>query len=144
MNLKQIKLFNLPALLTIALMGCVSDSSFNNTSLTDSTTILEEKANIEKNNQNHLNAKSINGVWCITINNNSCQLFTTHTKQGKYYLASAKSCSSPMHDAAVWNVKDHKLNIYNKRNELIVSLENTDNNNFNGTTTEGISIVMSR
>lgn len=151
MNLKRIKFLSLPVLLTIALAGCVSDSSYDNSATNNIANITEEATTTQNNNSDQITDKNINGVWRITMNNISCQLITTHTKQGKYYLASSRSCPEPIHRVSAWKVTDNKLNLYNKQNELILTLEkpmlDIDDNSdvfLTGTSAEGSTINMSR
>lgn len=153
MDLKQVKLLGFPILLTFALTGCVSMPDYINAPSANTTNISEESTVLQKNNVNmtRLDSKSINGMWKISINGAICQLSTTHTKQGKYYLASARSCPVPLHDVAAWQVSNEKLVLYDNQNNVIVSLskplleeDNIDDMVLNGTLDDSTLVTMSR
>lgn len=142
MFLKQFKVSCFPILMSILLTGCIP---------TPSTDITEESQIPQLNNEESiaLNANLINGVWQIAVNDATCQLSTTHTKQGQYYLASARSCPAPLHDAVAWQVKDNSFILYGRDNKAIVTLtkpsEPSDNDAFlSGSTDDGVMVTMSR
>lgn len=153
MDLKQAKLFGFPILLFFALTGCVSRSGYINSPSINTTNISQGNISPQNNNVNmsHLDSKFINGVWKISINGALCQLSTTHTKQGKYYLASARSCPEPLHNVTAWQVSDEKLMLYDNQDNIIVSLvkplvaeDNNDGIVLNGTIDDTILVTMSR
>lgn len=67
-------------------------------------------------------AQTINGAWHLTIGQEVCQIFTSHTKLHQGYRASTRQCPLPFNMVHGWAVKDNMLILFNSANESLVSL----------------------
>jgi hypothetical protein len=87
---------------------------------------------------------SVAGVWNATVSGQSCKVATPQTKFGAGYRAGPLRCPAPLDGVKSWNVAGKQLALYDESGGVLARLYSTAAERFDGQTTSGQAISLSR
>ena len=87
---------------------------------------------------------SVAGVWSVSLAGQSCKVATPQTKYGQGFRAGPLKCPGEMANVKSWNVAGKQLSLYDENGATIARLFTTTPGRFDGQTTGGSPISLSR
>lgn len=87
---------------------------------------------------------SVAGVWTANVSGQSCKVATPQTKFGAGYRAGPLRCPAPLDGVKSWNVAGKQLALYDESGGVLARLYSTSGERFDGQTTSGVPISLSR
>ena len=87
---------------------------------------------------------SVAGVWNASVSGQSCRVATPQTKFGQGYRAGPLGCPAPMDGVKSWNVAGKQLSLYDESGNALARLYSSGAERFDGQTTSGQPISLSR
>lgn len=84
------------------------------------------------------------GVWNVSVGGQSCRVATPRTKFGQGYRAAPLRCPAPLDGVKSWAVQGSQMILYNESGSQVASLSSSGSEKFNGTTSSGSPISLSR
>ncbi|WP_144861168.1 protease inhibitor Inh/omp19 family protein [Mesorhizobium sp. J18] len=91
-----------------------------------------------------ISAGSVAGVWTVNVAGQSCRVATPQTKFGQGYRAGPLRCPAPLDGVKSWNVEGGQLAFYDESGGVLARLSSSGNEQFNGQTSTGQPISLSR
>lgn len=91
-----------------------------------------------------VSAGGVAGVWNVNVGGQTCRVATPQTKFGQGYRAGPLRCPSPMDGVKSWNVEGSQLSFYDESGQALARLSSAGSQNFNGQTSSGLPISLSR
>ena len=87
---------------------------------------------------------SVAGVWTASVAGQSCKVATPQTKFGAGYRAGPLRCPAPLDGVKSWNVSGKQLALYDESGGVLARLYSTSGERFDGQTSSGQPISLSR
>lgn len=87
---------------------------------------------------------SIAGVWSVSVGGASCRVATPQTRFGAGYRAGPLKCPAPADGIRSWNVSGKQLTFYDDSGSPIANLYASGASRFDGQTTSGQPISLTR
>lgn len=87
---------------------------------------------------------SVAGVWNASMGGQSCKVATPQTKYGQGYRAGPLRCPGELANLASWSVNGKQLVLYDASGGTVASLYSSGQGRFDGQTTGGQSLSLSR
>lgn len=87
---------------------------------------------------------SVAGVWNVSVGGQSCKVATPQTKYGQGFRAGVLKCPGEMANVKSWNVAGKQLSLYDENGTTVARLFTTTPGRFDGQTTGGSPISLSR
>ncbi|MIL09727.1 hypothetical protein BZU93_28105 [Salmonella enterica subsp. enterica] len=87
---------------------------------------------------------SVAGVWNVSVAGSSCRVATPQTKFGAGYRAGPLKCPAPADGIRSWNVSGKQLTLFDDGGSPIAKLYASGVGRFDGQTTSGQPISLSR
>ena len=87
---------------------------------------------------------SVAGVWSVSLAGQNCKVATPQTKYGQGFRAGPLKCPGEMANVKSWNVAGKQLSLYDENGATIARLFTTTPGRFDGQTTGGSPISLSR
>ena len=87
---------------------------------------------------------SVAGVWSVSLAGQNCKVATPQTKYGQGFRAGPLKCPGEMANVKSWNVAGKQLSLYDESGATIARLFTTTPGRFDGQTTGGSPITLSR
>jgi hypothetical protein len=87
---------------------------------------------------------SVVGAWSASVSGQSCQLITSLTKLGANNRAASRQCAAPINNVKSWNVAGKQLSLYDESGSAVATLYSGGDGKFNGQTSTGLPISLSR
>lgn len=87
---------------------------------------------------------SVAGVWSVSLSGQNCKVATPQTKYGQGFRAGPLKCPGEMANVKSWNVAGKQLSLYDESGATIARLFTTTPGRFDGQTTGGSPISLSR
>lgn len=84
------------------------------------------------------------GVWNVSVGGQSCRVATPRTKFGQGYRAAPLRCPAPLDGVKSWAVQGNQMILYNESGSQVASLSSSGPEKFNGTTSSGSPVSLSR
>jgi hypothetical protein len=84
------------------------------------------------------------GVWNVSVGGQSCRVATPRTKFGQGYRAAPLRCPAPLDGVKSWAVQGSQMILYNESGSQVASLSSSGPEKFNGTTSSGSPVSLSR
>jgi Protease inhibitor Inh len=84
------------------------------------------------------------GVWNVSLAGQNCKVATPQTKYGQGFRAGPLKCPGEMANVKSWNVAGKQLSLYDESGATIARLFTTTPGRFDGQTTGGSPISLSR
>jgi hypothetical protein len=91
-----------------------------------------------------VSAGSVAGVWNVSVAGQMCRVATPQTKFGQGFRAGPLGCPPPLNGLKSWNVSGKQLAFYDETGNVIARLYSTGGERFDGQTTTGQPISLSR
>lgn len=91
-----------------------------------------------------LTVGSVAGVWSATVAGQGCRVATPQTRFGQGYRAGPLRCPAPLDGVKSWNVAGKQLTLYDNDGGAIARLYSSGGERFDGQTTSGQPISLSR
>ena len=91
-----------------------------------------------------LTPTSIAGVWNAMVAGQGCKVATPQTKFGAGYRAGPLRCPAPVDGVKSWNVGGKQLTLYDQDGGTLARLYSSGGEKFNGQTSNGLPISLSR
>ncbi len=91
-----------------------------------------------------LTPSSVAGVWNASVSGQSCKVATPQTKFGQGYRAGPLRCPAPLDGVKSWNVSGKQLSLYDADGGTLARLYSAGGENFNGQTSSGQPISLTR
>ena len=91
-----------------------------------------------------ISAGGVAGVWNVNVGGQTCRVATPQTKFGQGYRAGPLRCPAPIDGVKSWNVEGSQLSLYDENGQALARLSSSGAKNFNGQTTSGQPISLSR
>lgn len=91
-----------------------------------------------------ITAGSVAGVWNATVAGQGCRIATPQTKFGQGFRAGPLRCPAPLDGVKSWNVEGKQLALYDETGVVIARLYSSGGERFDGQTTSGLAISLSR
>jgi len=91
-----------------------------------------------------LTTASVAGVWNASVSGQSCRVATPQTKFGAGYRAGPLRCPAPVDSVKSWNVAGKQLSLYDESGSVVARLYSSGPEKFNGQTSTGLPITLSR
>ncbi len=95
-------------------------------------------------NAPELTPGSVAGVWNATVAGQGCRVATPQTKFGQGYRAGPLRCPAPLDTVKSWNVEGKQLALYDQSGSVLARLYSSGNERFDGQTTTGMPISLTR
>ena len=89
-------------------------------------------------------AGSVAGVWNATVSGQTCKVATPQTKFGSGFRAGPLRCPAPVDGVKSWNVAGKQLSLYDENGTVLATLYSSGPAQFNGQTSTGLPISLSR
>ncbi len=89
-------------------------------------------------------AGGVAGVWNASLAGQSCRIATPQTKYGQGYRAGPLRCPGTLANLASWSVNGKQLVLYDANGSTLASLYSTGPSRFDGQTTTGQQLSLSR
>lgn len=87
---------------------------------------------------------SVAGVWNASVQGQSCKVATPQTKFGAGFRAGPLHCPAPLDGVKSWNVAGKQLALYDADGGVLARLYSSGGERFDGQTTSGLPISLSR
>ncbi len=87
---------------------------------------------------------AVAGVWNASVGGQSCRIATPQTSFGPGYRAAPLSCPAPISGLKAWSAKGKQLVLYDENGTQIASLYSSGGSKFDGQTTDGKPISLTR
>lgn len=87
---------------------------------------------------------SVAGVWNASVSGQSCRIATPQTRFGQGYRAGPLRCPAPLDGVKSWNVEGKQLALYDVNGSLLARLYSSGANRFDGQTSSGQPVSLSR
>ncbi|WP_336070198.1 protease inhibitor Inh/omp19 family protein [Nitratireductor rhodophyticola] len=87
---------------------------------------------------------AVAGVWSVNVAGQSCRVATPQTKFGSGYRAGPLRCPAPIDGVKSWNVEGKQLAFYDANGSVLARLYSSGAGRFDGQTTSGQPISLSR
>jgi len=87
---------------------------------------------------------SVVGAWSASVSGQNCQLITSLTKLGSNNRAASRQCAAPINNVKSWNVSGKQLSLYDESGSAVATLYSAGAGKFNGQTSTGLPISLSR
>jgi hypothetical protein len=84
------------------------------------------------------------GAWNASVSGQSCQLITSLTKLGSNNRAASRQCAAPVNGVKAWNVAGKQLSLYDEGGSVVARLYSSGPEKFDGQTSTGLPISLSR
>ncbi len=84
------------------------------------------------------------GVWNVSVAGQSCRVATPRTKFGQGYRAAPLRCPAPLDGVKSWAVQGNQMVLYNDAGSQVASLSSTGPEKFDGTTSTGSPVSLTR
>lgn len=84
------------------------------------------------------------GSWNTSVSGSSCQVFLSLTKFGNASRGGSRGCSGDMQRMRSWDVQGSQVVMFDETGNQLASLYSSGANRFDGQTTSGQSISLSR
>ena len=91
-----------------------------------------------------ITAGSVAGVWNASVSGQSCRIATPQTRFGQGYRAGPLRCPAPLDGVKSWNVEGKQLALYDGNGSILARLYSSGGNRFDGQTTSGQQVSLSR
>jgi hypothetical protein len=91
-----------------------------------------------------LTAASVAGVWNASVSGQSCKVATPQTKFGSGFRAGPLHCPAPIDGIKSWNVAGKQLTLYDENGGTLARLYSSGGEKFDGQTSNGLPISLSR
>ena len=91
-----------------------------------------------------LTTGSVAGVWNATVSGQTCKVATPQTKFGAGFRAGPLRCPAPVDGVKSWNVSGQQLSLYDESGSVLARLQASGPGQFNGQTSTGLPISLSR
>jgi hypothetical protein len=91
-----------------------------------------------------LTAGSVAGVWSVSVSGQSCKVATPQTKFGQGFRAGPLHCPPPIDGIKSWNVAGKQLTLYDESGSALARLYSSGAARFDGQTTSGLPISLTR
>lgn len=91
-----------------------------------------------------LTTSSVAGVWNASVSGQSCRVATPQTKFGAGYRAGPLRCPAPVDGVKSWNVAGKQLSLYDESGGVVARLYSSGPEKFDGQTSSGLPISLSR
>ena len=91
-----------------------------------------------------LTAGSVAGVWNASVSGQSCKIATPQTKFGAGFRAGPLRCPAPVDGVKSWNVAGNQMSLYDENGSALATLSSSGAGQFNGQTSTGLPISLSR
>lgn len=98
----------------------------------------------ESANVPDLTTGNVVGAWTASVSGQSCQLITSLTKLGSNNRAASRQCLAPVNGVKSWNISGKQLSLYDESGSVIANLHSSGDGKFNGQTSTGLPISLSR
>ena len=92
----------------------------------------------------YLTTANVAGVWNASVSGQSCRVATPQTKFGSGYRAGPLRCPAPVDGVKSWNVAGKQLSLYDESGSVVATLYSSGEGKFNGQTSTGLPISLSR
>lgn len=87
---------------------------------------------------------SVVGSWKTSAAGVNCQMFLTLTKYGENSRGGTRGCAGELASMRGWDVAGKQLLIYDETGNRLAVLYSTGTERFDGQTTEGLAVSLSR
>jgi len=84
------------------------------------------------------------GAWKASVSGQSCQMITSLTKLGSNNRAASRGCAEPIAGVKSWNVAGKQLSLYDESGSVVARLYSSGPEKFDGQTSTGLPISLSR
>lgn len=91
-----------------------------------------------------LTTGTVVGAWNASVSGQSCQLITSLTKLGSNNRAASRGCATPVNGVKSWNVAGKQLSLYDETGSVVARLYSSGAEKFDGQTSTGLPISLSR
>ncbi|WP_295814460.1 protease inhibitor Inh/omp19 family protein [uncultured Nitratireductor sp.] len=103
-----------------------------------------QMAAIDPSTAAEVSTGSVAGVWSVNVAGQSCRVATPQTKFGSGYRAGPLRCPAPIDGVKSWNVEGKQLAFYDANGSVLATLYSSGSGRFDGQTTSGQPISLSR
>ncbi len=119
-------------------------SQFPNAPGTDGQSGNTQVASLPPESSPDVTVGSVAGVWTASIGGETCRVVTPQTKYGQGYRAGPLRCPGELANLGSWAVNGKQLVLYDKAGGTVASLYSAGEGRFNGQTTGGQAVSLSR
>ncbi len=84
------------------------------------------------------------GAWKVTTEGSSCQMFMALTKWSSGFRAASRGCPGDAANVSAWNVSGQQVLLTDTNGNRVATLFSSGNGRFDGQTTGGRAISLSR
>jgi hypothetical protein len=84
------------------------------------------------------------GAWKVTTAGSSCQMFMALTKWTGGFRAASRGCPGDAASVAAWDVQGQQVILSDSSGNKVATLFSSGSGSFNGQTTSGAAITLSR
>ena len=91
-----------------------------------------------------LTVSGVAGVWNVNVAGQSCKVATPQTKYGQGFRAGPLRCPGEVANVKSWNVSGKQLTLYDESGSAVARLFSSGGAGFNGQTTGGSAISLTR
>lgn len=84
------------------------------------------------------------GVWNVSVAGQSCRVATPQTRFGQGFRAGPLGCPAPLNGLKSWNVSGSQLAFYDENGDVLARLYSTGGERYDGQTSTGQPISLSR
>jgi hypothetical protein len=91
-----------------------------------------------------LTTGNVVGAWNASVSGQNCQLITSLTKLGSNNRAASRACAAPVSGVKSWNVSGKQLSLYDESGSAVATLYSSGPEKFDGQTSTGVPISLSR
>jgi len=95
-------------------------------------------------NAPEISAGSVAGVWNATVSGQSCRVATPQTRFGQGFRAGPLRCPAPLDGVKSWNVEGKQLALYDDGGNVLARLYSSGGERFDGQTSSGQAVSLSR
>ena len=88
--------------------------------------------------------ESLVGAWKVTTAGSSCQMFMALTKWTGGFRAASRGCPGDAASVAAWDVQGQQVVLSDSNGNKVATLFSSGSGQFNGQTTSGAAISLSR
>lgn len=89
-------------------------------------------------------AGSVAGVWSASVSGQNCRIATPQTKFGQGFRAGPLRCPAPLDGVKSWNVAGKQLTLYDEGGSSLARLYSSGPGKFDGQTSSGQPVSLSR
>ena len=87
---------------------------------------------------------TVAGVWNASLAGQNCKIATPQTKYGQGYRAGPLRCPGELGSLASWSVSGKQLSLYDANGGTVATLYSSGQGRFDGQTTGGQAVSLSR